>query len=216
MSVHHREEVLNVTLALLLHRRGIVAAPEQILHSHLEQGRVMPDVLVYYQGLRTVIEGRTVTGQASQKSLLKDTRERVQRGIAHLGIAIIYPPSLSRVPFEQLERELAHAHLRFAVISEAEDVQLVLRLPNEPEPEDLAMPAVWIQGDLENLSDVLRRTYERLVREDVVKRAADTIQAGIIELSEILLQSQGSIERSATALGIKAGAIRDSGTTLEE
>jgi hypothetical protein len=102
------------------------------------------------------------------------------------------------------------------VISEAEDVQLFLRLPNEPEPEDLAMPAVWVQGDLDNLSDVLRRTYERLVREDVVKRAADTIQAGIVELSEVILQSPGSVERSATALGIKATAIGDSGIPQEE
>ena len=66
MSIHHREEVLNVVLALLLHRRGIVAAPELILRLHLEQGRAMPDVLVHYQGLRTAIEGRTVIGQVSQ------------------------------------------------------------------------------------------------------------------------------------------------------
>jgi hypothetical protein len=216
MNPRHREEVLNVILALLLHRRGIVAAPEQILRIHLEQGRAIPDVMVHYQGLRTAIEGRTVIGQAAQNALLKKTRERVQKGVAHLGIAIIYPTFLSKVPFEQLEQELARARLQFAVISEAEDVQLVFRLPNEPEPEDLAMPAVWVQGDLDNLSDMLRRTYERLVREDVVKRAADTIQAGIVELSEVILRSPGSVDRSAAALGIKATAIGDSGIPQEE
>ena len=216
LSPRHREEVLNVILALLLHRRGIVAAPEQILRSHLERGRAMLDVLVHYQGLRTAIEGRIAITQAAQNALLKKTRERVQKGIAHLGIAIIYPGSLRKVPFERLEQELAHASLRFAVISEVEDIQLVLRLPNEPEPEDLIMPAVWIDGDLGNLTDVLRRTYERLVREDVVQRAADNIQGGIVELSEVILRSPGSVARSATALGIKAITTRGSSTLSDE
>lgn len=216
MSPRHREEVLNVILALLLHRRGIVAAPEQILLSHLERRRAMPDVLVHYQGLRTAIEGRTAITQAAQTALLRKTRDRVQKGIAHLGIAIAYPASLREAPFEQLEQELARACLRFAVISEVEDIQLGLRLPNEPEPEDLIMPAVWIEGDLGNLTDVLRRTYERLVREDVVQRAAESIRAGIVELSEVILRSPGSVGRSATALGIKAVATRGSSTLSEE
>ena len=57
MSPRYREEVLNVVLALLLHRRGAVAAAEQIQRLHLEQGRAMPDILVHYHGLRTAIEG---------------------------------------------------------------------------------------------------------------------------------------------------------------
>lgn len=216
MSPRYREEVLNVVLALLLHRSGIVAAPEQILRLYLEQGRAMPDILVHYQGLRTAIEGRIVVSPAAQNALLKKARDRVQQGIAHLGIAIIYPTFLRQIPFERLEQELAHVRLRFAVISEVEDVQLALRLAELPEPEDLTMPAVWTQGDLDNLGDLLRRTYERLVREDVVKRAAENIQAGIIEFSEVVLASLGSVERSAAALGIKVSSIGASGSTSEE
>lgn len=104
LSPRHREEVLNVILALLLHRRGIVAAPEQILRIHLEQGRAMPDVLVHYQGLRTAIEGRTIISQATRNALLKKTRERVQQGIAHLGIAIVYPGSLKKCRLNDLSK----------------------------------------------------------------------------------------------------------------
>ena len=72
MVIAHREEVLNVVLALLLHRRGVVAAPEQILTKTLEQGRAMPDVLVYYQGclMGTVLNQRMVH-IAQQHTMLK-------------------------------------------------------------------------------------------------------------------------------------------------
>lgn len=208
MNIRYREEVLNVVLALLLHRRGIVAAPEQILRLHLERGRAMPDVLVHYNGLRVAIEGRTVIGKAAQQALLTNTRERIQQGIAHLGIAIVYPSFLRQLPFEQLESALAQTRLRFAVVSEVEDIQLAMQLTDVQEPWDVIMPAVWAQGNLENLSELLRRTYEQLVREDVVKRAAESIRAGIIEFSEVILTSPGSIARSAGALGIRNPSIR--------
>ena len=41
MSPRNRKEVLNVILALLLHRREIMAAPEQILCVDLEKGRAI-------------------------------------------------------------------------------------------------------------------------------------------------------------------------------
>lgn len=48
-----REEVLNVALAELLAERGVVSLPEQAVLS--AQQRRLLDVLVVFQGLRTVI-----------------------------------------------------------------------------------------------------------------------------------------------------------------
>lgn len=48
-----REEVLNGILAQLLNERGVVSIPEQSPRWPLE-GRRMPDVLVVFQGLRTI------------------------------------------------------------------------------------------------------------------------------------------------------------------
>ena len=45
MPARSREEVLNVILALVLNKRGIVAAPEKILKTALEKKRVMPDAI---------------------------------------------------------------------------------------------------------------------------------------------------------------------------
>ncbi len=55
-AIAFRQEVLNVLLAQLLHERGLVAAPEQVLRRP-EEAVAMPDVLVDFQGLRMAIEG---------------------------------------------------------------------------------------------------------------------------------------------------------------
>ena len=57
VNTGYREEVFNVLLALLLHQRGVVTAPEQSLKQAIERHRRIPDVQVSFQGLRTVIQG---------------------------------------------------------------------------------------------------------------------------------------------------------------
>jgi hypothetical protein len=200
----YREEVFNIIIAQLLHRRGVVAAPEQILsHDISSSARAMPDVIVQYNGLRTIIEGRFAKTKAAQAALLKKTRERVQKGIGHLGIAIIYPDYFRSISFDQLPTEMATYHYQFAIVSEIEDVQLAISMLDFPEPEEIYLPAKWFSGDLDGLGDLLRRTYDRLLKEDVVKRAADNIRTGIANFSTIIQSSSGSIERCADALGIR-------------
>jgi hypothetical protein len=64
-----REEVLNVTLAQLLEERGVVSTPEQTMHVSTV-GRRMPDLLVVFQGLRTVIEGKIADGSGVEAQAL--------------------------------------------------------------------------------------------------------------------------------------------------
>jgi len=209
MQPHSREEVLNVYLALLLTKRGIVAAPEQILSRALESGRAMPDVLVDYQGLRTVIEGKVHTGKAAERAVIKDIKNRVEQGIAHLGIAVLYPQYLSAAKTETLEKELASAVLRIAVVSEAEEA-LQLHLPLEGlEGHALAGKGEvsWEQGDLNHLADMLRRSYDKLVQENVVTIAVNALKIGMEPLARMLANSPGSLERAADALGVRGEAL---------
>jgi hypothetical protein len=199
----YREEVFNILIAQLMHQRGIVAAPEQILSHDLNYSKAMPDVMVQYNGLRTIIEGRFAKTKAAQTALLKKTRERVQKGIGHLGIAIIYPDYFRSIPFDQLPTEMATYHYQFAIVSEIEDVQLAISMLDFPKPEEIYLPAKWFSGDLDGLGDLLRRTYDRLLKEDVVKRAADNIRLGIANFSTIILSSSGSVKRCANVLGIR-------------
>ena len=64
-----REEVLNVVLAQLLGDHGVISTPEQIISSTAHAARKMPDVLVVFQGLGTVIEGK-VEGPGAEDAVL--------------------------------------------------------------------------------------------------------------------------------------------------
>ncbi|MDP3063549.1 MAG: hypothetical protein Q8O40_10150, partial [Chloroflexota bacterium] len=72
----YREEVLNVLLALLLSERGVVTAPEQSFRDAIEHRRHIPDVLVVFQGLRTVIEGKVDDQPSAAQNALQDAQER--------------------------------------------------------------------------------------------------------------------------------------------
>jgi hypothetical protein len=89
-GIANRQEILNVLIAQLLQERGLVAAPEQIITRLDLATRRMPDVLVDFQGLRLVIESEYASVVAADKTS-KAALRRVEEGIAHVGIALIYP-----------------------------------------------------------------------------------------------------------------------------
>lgn len=205
MRARLREEVLNVMLALLLNKRGIVAAPEQILRSALEHKRVMPDVLVDYLGLRTAIEGKIGVSTATKKGAEDAARRRVESGIAHMAVAVLYPTALSAiVQMDQLEEKMRTADLTIAVITEAEEAtQLVLPVQGLGLMESFKAPE-WIVCDVDHLGSVLRRAYDSLVAENVVENAITAIKAGIEGFSPVILTRPGAVERARKALGIRA------------
>ena len=86
-SSGYREEVFNVLLALLLHERGVITAPEQSFKQAVEERRHVPDVLVIYRGLRTVIEGKVADKSGANEKALKQAQDRVSSGVAHIGMA---------------------------------------------------------------------------------------------------------------------------------
>jgi len=184
----YREGVFNVVLAQLLDERGVVCAPEKVLRRVARQRwRRMPDVLVTFQGLRTIIEGKVSDQAGAKEASLDAARKRVEEGISHMGIALVYPACLRQVPFEELPRELARAALQMAVYSESGSTG-------------------WVEGDLNHLEGLLRRTYDQLVKEDVVAEAVAALREGVEAFGEAVLSAPGSVERAAEALGIRGGA----------
>jgi len=201
-----RQEVLNVLLAQLLQERGLVAAPEQILRSGGEadkEGIAMPDVMVDFQGLRLIIEGefghRTRAAQAAaQKRASQSALERVQLGLAHVGVALTYPQSLRRVRAERLKDELADATLRFAIITEVTEPQLKL-FPDEKAPE-------FAKGKLDDLVEALRRAYEQLVRDEVLDQAARRVDRSLDRFVASLLGQPATTERFKAVLELREPA----------
>lgn len=184
-SSGYREEVFNVLLALLLHERGVVTAPEQSLREAIEQRRHVPDVLVVYRGLRTVIEGKVADKAGADVKAIEQARDRVNSGIAHVGIALLYPAAIRKTPsFSELRGFLSTCTFKVAVCSETGETG-------------------WTEGGLDYLADVLRGTFEQLVREDAVVKAVDVLNAGIEEFARLVFTSPATIDRAAEILGIR-------------
>jgi hypothetical protein len=184
-TLNVREEVLNVVLADLLSDRDLLSIPESIRSSISGRGRRLPDVTVAdLWGVRIVIEGRIGDTDAIRDSLLRDASGRVEQGISPICLAVLYPPDLRRVSsLSTLKRKLARARLQVRVISEG----------NQGD---------WADATVDGLGDTLRRSYELLVRDDVVLTAVAELEASIDSASEILASVPATALRLRTLLGI--------------
>ncbi|MBI4283892.1 MAG: hypothetical protein HY663_05420 [Chloroflexi bacterium] len=184
-SSGYREEVFNVLLALLLHERGVITAPEQSFRQALQERRHVPDVLVVYRGLRTVIEGKVADKSGAGDKALVQARDRVSSGVAHIGIALLYPAAIRKTPsFPELQDVLISCTFKVAVCSETGETG-------------------WTEGGIDYLADVLRGTFDQLIREDAVTKAVDALNAGIDQFSRTVFTSSATIHRAAEILGIR-------------
>ena len=152
----HREETLNTQLAILLSRFGVQADAETIQVS----GRERPDVLFTWRGLRVVIEGKFADHPQAREVVLGDARGRVQRGIAHIAAAVVYPSPLRQMATSELLDSLEPAVLAYCIVGENEET------------------SAWFEGTPAALMDALRRTQEALARDDLVARIAQSYPIG--------------------------------------
>jgi len=196
-----RQEVLNVLMAQLLQERGIVAAPEQILKDPFGRRR-MPDVLVDFQGLRLVIEGEFDSSAAKDKASHAGLR-RVEEGIAHIAMALIYPAALRQLGsnLAQLKDALEKADLGFAVITETESIQAQLSFSElEETKKDLVS---FSRGQMGELVDALRSAYQLLLEDRVLERAIETLNNGIGEFLSLLKPQAATTARFSDALELR-------------
>jgi hypothetical protein len=186
-KVDFREEVVNVVLAELLEKRGMLSVPETIRKSVERKTRDLPDIVVAdLLGIRMVIEGRFNSGKPARDSLLKDARERVELGISPVCLAVLYPPELrSAESVPKLRKNLEKATLGIRVISENSDGD-------------------WADGTVDDIVETLRRSYELLVSEDVVVSSVGEIASAIETASGLFSGSKALKERFRTVLGIPA------------
>ena len=160
----------------------------------------MPDVLVDFRGLRLAIEGEFAASQAMRKAR-DSARNRVTSGIAHVGVALIYPKELKSAPDDlaDLRDRLENAELRFAIITELEADQLLLPFAA---PDAGKIP--FETGTVESLAAAIRRSYEYLVKDEVLQRAVELLEHGINEFVSSLARQPATTDRFMVALGIVA------------
>jgi hypothetical protein len=191
MSGVFREEVLNVVLAEMLKRRGSLSTPERIKRVHTSSGNVrrMPDVIIAaYQGVRVVLEGRSGEGADTERTLTEDAKRRVEEGLAPICIAVHYPSEVRRASsMEELEAVLARVTLRVRVFNELGEGE-------------------WTESSLENLSAIIRRSYDDLVREDIIAQTVADLEGGIETMTSALLDAKANPDRLRRVLGIRETA----------
>ena len=181
MPTKYREEVFNVVLAQLLGDRGIASVPEQVFRDVLRGKKWLPDVWIDYQGLTVAIEGKV----ADPEGALVQARERVNAGRAYMGIAVSYPAELQGIPtMAALRAEISRAVLKIAIVTERGE-------------------SGFSEGDLGGLADVLRRTHEELVKEDVVVEAVAYIKRATNDFARHLLSRPAVLSRISKVLEIR-------------
>jgi hypothetical protein len=178
MQQRHREEVLNVTLAGCIAARGMPAAPETITARH-----EMPDVIATFRGLRCAIEGKTGDVPNARGLVSADAQRRVEQGVAHLAIAVVYPRELRTTPFAELTAAMNAASMEFMVYTENG-------------------PGEWRSGGVDALLEELRRAQETVVRDDAVTRAVQKLSLGMAAVSTALTSSSAVCDRLIDVLGI--------------
>jgi hypothetical protein len=200
MKTGYRQEVLNVILAKVLQERGVISVPETIIKQVLSKPhqRRMPDLMVNFYGLRTVIEGEVSDQPEARERALESSRKRVEEGIAHIGVAVIYPAFLRQLDLRQLESQMAECQLEIAVVAESEFGE-----------------RGYSSGNVNYLADILRKTFDQLVKEDVVSQAVAAIDAGIEQVAVAIRHCPGFVSNAAQILGIKALPPKKSSKTAE-
>jgi hypothetical protein len=181
MASRHREEVLNTVLAARLAARGTDADPETIL----AQGRAKPDVMVKLRGLRCAIEGKVADVADAENIVLGDARKRIDQGIAHLAVAVIYPRRMRTVPIAKLGNELDTEQFLFIVLTEAGD-------------------GPWHNGMINDILGEPRRAHDIVVRDDVLQQAVTTLSLGLELVAEALFSSGSTCDRLIGLLGVGA------------
>lgn len=142
----------------------------------------MPDIIVEMRGLRVAIEGKVDDVPNAWQVALSQAEERVKKGLAHLGVAVLYPRSLRQVEFPKLESALAAAQLRGVVYTESQTIE-------------------W-SGNVDTLTEYLRRSLEILVAQDIVAQAAEELREGVDVFSHRIYRTDALAERAAGVLGI--------------
>ncbi len=97
---------------------------------------------------------------------------------------MVYPADLRRVDFAQLHDRLASAELFVAVVTEA-DV------------------SGYVATNVDGLAEILRGTFDQLVKENAVAEAVAVLEAGIETFASAVCTAPGIVPRLADVLGVR-------------
>jgi len=178
-TVRYREEVLNVVLATILSERGIISVPEQIIKGIESPERSLPDIVVEFEGLTVIIEGKI----ENQQQVLRDATSRIEDGLVHIALAINYPSTLRTIEYRNLHKAISETEFSVAVVTENGKTE-------------------FSKVNIETLVELLRQAQENLIDQDIIKKYVAKINAVIKKMAHEILKYDGIFGRIADELNI--------------
>jgi hypothetical protein len=128
-----------------------------------------------FRGLRCALIGKFADSPGSAELVSKTGRLRVDLGIAHIAVALVYPSYLRETEFAQLGEALAQAEFSFLVIAESGE-------------------GAWRSGGVRDLSGVLRAVHDRLVSEESLLYSAAELSTRLEEMSEAVIDDHSACD----------------------
>ncbi len=181
MAKHRiREEAINTQLAILISKMGVTADAETI-HVH---GKHRPDVLFQMRGLRVIIEGKIEDTPNAEQVVLGDARKRIQNGLSHIAVAVVYPKPLRNSATVDIANTLQGSLLKYRILTETDE------------------GGTWYEGTPSALMEALRRAQEGLTKDDIVEKTARALNSRLQSVSDLWSGQSGACDRLSKILGI--------------
>jgi len=180
-TYRHREESVNTQLAILLTRHGVTAESETIHQS----GRQRPDVMFTLSGLRVIIEGKFSDTPDADNIVRSDALKRVQSGLCHIAVALVYPKKIRTVTTSELEKTLSTSRLKFLIIAETGLTE-------------------WAEATPSEMLASLRRLHESLTKDDIVAESAKQLSDKIEVIAALWIGQTATCDRLSNLLGMPA------------
>ncbi len=180
MSIFHREETINTSLALALAHYGLMAEAEII--SNIHATKKLPDVFFNLDGLDVILEGKFARPNAEAESY-QQIHQRLNLGLAHLAIAVIYPENLRTTNTSEVRNILQHTQFRYFIVSESGE-------------------SGWLEGDLTKLIEDIRQAQFNLLENNLVEQLATDLSEVLFYAARMWVKETATCERFSNLLGI--------------
>lgn len=163
------ETKLNVLLGRMLSKEiGLRATSEYISRKN------RPDVIVYVNGLRVVIEGSYSRADAEN-----DVRKRIEEGIGDLGLALFYREHFPQnLPDSQLEEKLRNSIFEVRLIVPEDISETLLRYFTSKKITSKWVTE-WMEAKIADLATILSEATQFVIREEDINQSIKEINEKI-------------------------------------
>jgi len=171
------ETKLNVLLGRLLSAKlGMRTTSEYYV------SRDRPDVIVYVNGVKVVLEG-----SYSKDDAINDVTERLESGLGDLGVALFYKEHYpANVTDSELEQRLENSTFEARLVVPVDVSETLLRYLGEGRAEQRWIVSVtgWVEVSVIDLAFILNEAVQFILREEEFTKSLEEIEQCVGEFVE--------------------------------